>query len=85
MILDLELEQPDSGMVLLCHVHANPAMAMLPAILYSADVYALRSYREELQAVHCAILPMLFSLDDLLRLIETTLASPPPVESPLAA
>lgn len=77
VILDLELEQPDSGITLLRQLRSDPATENLPAILYSAHEYGLMAYRDELRALHCAMLRKPFLPDEMFELIESQLATQP--------
>ena len=73
VLLDLKLEQPDSGLNILQMLRLHRPTYGLPVILCSADRQFLTLKEEELRAHHCDILHKPFNLDDLLSKIESNL------------
>jgi DNA-binding response OmpR family regulator len=77
IILDLKLEQPDSGMNVLQMLRLNRETLHLPVIICSADTPFLMVKAHELRAHRCDILHKPFSLDDLLATIVRNLPKQP--------
>ncbi|MBA3471189.1 MAG: response regulator [Herpetosiphonaceae bacterium] len=73
VILDMRMEQPDSGVVVLQQLRDNPRTAHVPVLVCSADVDTLRSRIEAVQHPHWCILAKPFKLDDLLNTLQTIL------------
>ena len=73
IVLDVSIEQPDSGWTLLELLRLDPATATIPIIVCSADVLQLRSKEQLLKELHCAILEKPFDLETLLSTISTML------------
>ena len=77
VILDLKLEQPDSGLNVLQMLRLNRETLHLPVIVCSADTPFLMVKAHELRAHRCDILHKPFSLDDLLATIVRNLPKQP--------
>ena len=77
VILDLKLEQPDSGLNVLQMLRLNRDTLHLPVIVCSADTPFLMVKAHELRAHRCDILHKPFSLDDLLATILRNLPKQP--------
>jgi DNA-binding response OmpR family regulator len=77
VILDLKLEQPDSGMNVLQMLRLDRETLHLPVIVCSADTPFLMVKAHELRAHRCDILHKPFSLDDLLATIVRNLPKQP--------
>jgi len=73
VLLDIQLEHPDSGWQILQMIRLNPATADIPVIVCSADSPFLREKEQQLQAQHCAILEKPFDLEMLLERVQTML------------
>jgi DNA-binding response OmpR family regulator len=77
VILDLKLEQPDSGLNVLQMLRLNRDTLHLPVIVCSADTPFLIVKAQELRAHRCDILHKPFSIDDLLATIVRNLPKQP--------
>jgi DNA-binding response OmpR family regulator len=71
VILDVRMEQPDSGGEILAQIRASNETSALPVIICSADQVFLREHRGDLERHRALILPKPFDLDDLLGLVRT--------------
>ncbi len=74
VILDMQMEQRDTGMVILQMMRLNPDAKDIPVLICSADGTFLRSKQEQLQLHHCQVLEKPFDIVAMLAIIETTLA-----------
>lgn len=75
ILLDLRLEERDTGWTLLQTFRQAPALRAVPVIVCSADVAFLRANAERLRELGCAVLPKPFDLDTLLGLVAAGLSS----------
>lgn len=73
VILDIRLEKPDSGWVVLDLMRLDPATTKIPVIICSGDVVFLRAKQEQLRAKDCFILEKPFDLDQLLAMTRAAL------------
>jgi DNA-binding response OmpR family regulator len=73
-ILDLRLDHPEGGWVLLNVLRRDPATAHLPIIVCSGDLLFLDAIVDQLPERRCAILEKPFDLADLLLQIERLLS-----------
>ena len=78
VILDIRMEQPDSGWLVLEMLRLDPATGDIPVIVCSADSHQLRDKNEMLRAQNCETLEKPFDLDALLVLVRR-LVGPPEV------
>ena len=78
VILDLCMEQLDSGLRLLQRLRDEPATRQLPVLMCSAAPGALMQYEAYLQEQGCDILSKPFDVDDFLAKIATALGPRPP-------
>ncbi|MBA3945182.1 MAG: response regulator [Herpetosiphonaceae bacterium] len=69
LILDLRLEQANSGWALLQRVRADTTSRQLPIIVCSADGGFLNDQAELLQRMNCAHIEKPFDVDTLLTMI----------------
>ncbi len=76
IILDIRLEQPDSGWMVLEMVRLDPRTVHIPVIVCSADSVQLQTKREMLREQRCEILEKPFDLDALLQLIARLIGPP---------
>jgi DNA-binding response OmpR family regulator len=67
IILDIHMEMPEAGWMLLELLTLHPDLSTIPVIVCSADVVALRAKVENLRAHGCDALEKPFDLDDLLE------------------
>lgn len=74
VILDIRLETPDSGWVVLDLMRLDPSTVKIPVIVCSGDVVFLRAKEEQLRAKDCFVLEKPFDLDQLLTMTQTALA-----------
>lgn len=80
LVLDVVMEERESGWELARAIRANPTTTALPVIVCSADAHFLREHRDDLRALHCEVLPKPFDLDDLLERIAARVGAPSPVQ-----
>ena len=76
VILDIRLEHPDAGWVVLDLLRLDPETADLPVIVASGDLRFLREKEERLRAQRCQVLPEPFSLEELLSKIQEVIGPP---------
>src|SRR5262245_34393412 len=76
VILDMQMEQRDSGLVALQALRLDPNTEKIPAIICSADGLFLREKEQQLRAHNCGILEKPFMLDELLSIIGTMIPNP---------
>src|SRR4051812_37712197 len=69
VILDMQMEQPDSGLVVLELIRLDPTTEHIPVIKCSADQQFLRAKEDQLRAHRCDVLEKPYSLSELLTLI----------------
>jgi DNA-binding NtrC family response regulator len=70
VILDIRLEHPEQGMVVLDLIQLDPATMHIPVIICSADIHFLRQKEAWLTKKGCFILEKPFNLDDLLAIVK---------------
>ncbi len=75
VILDMQMEQVDAGMVALQMMRLNPDMKDIPVLICSADGAFLRSKQEQLQLHRCQVLEKPFDILEVLTIIERMLAA----------
>lgn len=73
VILDIQLEQPEAGWVLLNDLRQNPATAAIPVLVCTADGRFVSQRAAEVRALGAELVPVPFDLDDLLARIEAAL------------
>jgi two-component system sensor histidine kinase ChiS len=74
VILDLQMEHAESGLLVLDALRHNQATQHIPAIIYSANHLFLRQQRAELQQHNCEILEKPFNLFQLIEMVERLVA-----------
>jgi CheY-like chemotaxis protein len=75
LVLDIRLEQPEGGWVVLKALRADPRTRRLPVIVCSADQPFLRRRAAELEAYGCAVLEKPFQISRLYALVAMMLGS----------
>jgi two-component system, NtrC family, nitrogen regulation response regulator NtrX len=78
IILDVWLEQPDSGWRLLDELHQDPRTHHIPVVVYSAHAYMLSTMATWLGEPHYAFVDKPFQAEDLLARIGAALGNAPP-------
>jgi DNA-binding response OmpR family regulator len=73
LILDLHIERPFAGWMLLQQLRTDPATASIPAVLATSDGDFVRREREAVRAHRAEVLEKPFAPDALLALVEATL------------
>ncbi len=76
IILDIRMEHPDSGWLVLELLRLDPATADLPVIVCSADTLALKAKDEMLRRQGCEVLEKPFDLDMLLSMVDEKIGPP---------
>jgi two-component system NtrC family sensor kinase len=76
IILDIRLEKPDSGWMVLEMVRLDPTTKKIPVIVCSADTIQLQTKQEMLRAQGCEMLEKPFDLDALLKLVDQLIGPP---------
>lgn len=76
VILDLRLEHPDAGWMILQALTLDPHTAMIPVIVCSADVRLLREKEQWLLQRGCMVQEKPFALNDILDKIAAALTMP---------
>ena len=74
VIMDLLLDGGQTGLSLLKQLRKQPHTKDIPAIMCSCATACLNAIREELQALHCAILEKPFNIDDLIAGVQAALS-----------
>lgn len=75
VILDIRMERPDTGWMVLELLRLDPATTAIPVILCSADTQRMREKVDYLRAQNCDVLEKPFVLDDLLRKVHAFIGS----------
>jgi CheY-like chemotaxis protein len=75
-ILDLQMEQRDTGMVVLQQLRLKPQTVDIPVMLCSADARFLHEQSQRVQLHRCVVVEKPFNIFDLLFKISTLLHSP---------
>jgi DNA-binding response OmpR family regulator len=73
--LDMTLEHPDAGWLVLQLLKLDPATVGTPVIICSADVALLRERYDKIRALGCYIVEKPFDLDILLDTVRQALVS----------
>jgi CheY-like chemotaxis protein len=76
VVLDIRMEHPDSGLIVLEMLRMDPKTEEIPVIVCSADLPFLRSQVERLRSLHCEVQEKPFRLDDLLDKIAAFIGRP---------
>jgi CheY-like chemotaxis protein len=76
VVLDIRMEHPDSGLIVLEMLRMDPKTEEIPVIVCSADLPFLRSQAEHLRSLHCEVQEKPFRLDDLLDKIAAFIGRP---------
>jgi CheY-like chemotaxis protein len=76
--LDIRMEAPDAGLVILEMMRLDRGTAHIPVIVCSADLAFLRMQLERLHALNCAVLENPFSIDGLLAMLAHFIGPPLP-------
>lgn len=75
VILDMTLEHPDSGWLVLQMLKLDPETTKTPVIVCSADVLLLREREEQIVAMGCYVVEKPFNLETLLSTLSEALAA----------
>jgi DNA-binding NtrC family response regulator len=75
IILDLWLEQPDSGEAVLAALEKHPATRRIPVIVCSAHAPGVHRLEEQLRAKGYRVVDKPFNPDDLVRCVRCSLES----------
>jgi CheY-like chemotaxis protein len=75
VILDLQMEHPEAGWLILEQLRQDPLTMQIPAILYSGAVEVWRARRDALRARRSETLAKPFSPADLLSKIQVALGT----------
>ncbi|MFL5801737.1 MAG: response regulator transcription factor [Roseiflexaceae bacterium] len=73
VIIDLQMEHREAGLLVLQKLRADPAIADIPAIICSADGRGLREKAAAIHGLNGDVLEKPFNLDQLLAKIRTLL------------
>ena len=73
LVLDLRMELPDSGLIVLEAIRKDALLGDLPVIVCSAEGPGLMRHSDRLENDGCAVLPKPFGPDELLGKIEQAL------------
>jgi DNA-binding response OmpR family regulator len=73
ILLDMWLEHPQAGKVLLAMLHRAPATKHIPVILCTTDVRFFRERADVLRNQHCDVILLPVALDELLAAMNTLL------------
>ncbi len=75
IILDLRMEAPDAGLLLLREIRERQETATIPVIVCSADMHVLHTTADELVRLHCAVVEKPFNIDTLLDAVTAQIKS----------
>lgn len=75
VILDMTLEHPDAGWLVLQLLKLDPETARTPVIVCSAEVRLLRERRQQIEEMGCYVVEKPFDLDVLLSAVHQALAT----------
>jgi CheY-like chemotaxis protein len=78
VILDVQMEQYDSGLRVLKKLRSNPATEQMPVILYTANSILLHQREHEVRAYHADMLEKPFLIEQVLAKVRDMLSPPPP-------
>jgi CheY-like chemotaxis protein len=73
VLLDMRLEHPEGGWMVLDLLRLDPQTANIPVIVCSADARFLRAKAEQLREEGCCVLEKPFAIDTLLSIIDDAL------------
>lgn len=76
IILDIRMEHPESGWQLLEVLRLDPATVGIPAIVCSADAWALREKAAHLRELRADVLEKPFNLDELIVKVRAGIGDP---------
>ncbi len=76
VILDIRMEHPDTGWMVLELMRLNPKTAHIPVIICSADTSRIRAKEAYLREKGCDVLEKPFLLEDLLAKVRACIGSP---------
>ena len=76
VILDIRMEHPDSGWMVLELLRLDPGTSHVPVIVCSADTLALQAKEDLLRGQGCDILEKPFDLDTLLSMVDEKIGPP---------
>jgi len=76
LILDIRMERPDTGWMVLELIRLDPTTTNIPVIICSADAVFLREKAELLRKHGCDILEKPFELRDLLEKVQAAIGLP---------
>ena len=71
VVLDIRMEHPDTGWMVLETMRLDPETAHIPVIICSADTQRIREKEVYLREKGCAVLEKPFLLEDLLEKVRT--------------
>jgi DNA-binding response OmpR family regulator len=77
LILDITLEHPDIGWLVLNKVKLDPATAGMPVIICSAAISAIRANQDRLKSLGCFVVEKPFNIDELLAVTARALHEGP--------
>lgn len=69
VVLDIRMENPDAGWVVLDLMRLDPVTTYIPVVICSADTQFLQAKATQLQEKGCCVLEKPFRLDDLLNIV----------------
>lgn len=76
VILDIRMERPDTGWMVLELLRLDPTTAHIPVIICSADTEQIRAKEAYLRDKRCDILEKPFLLEDLLAKVHAAIGPP---------
>jgi CheY-like chemotaxis protein len=76
VVLDVRMERPDTGWMVLELMRLDPGTATIPVIICSADTERIRAKETYLREKGCAILEKPFLLEDLLVKVRSFIGPP---------
>jgi two-component system sensor histidine kinase ChiS len=76
VILDIRMEHPDTGWMVLELMRLDPATARIPVIICSADTERIRAKEVYLREKACDVLEKPFLLEDLLVKVRAAISPP---------
>lgn len=76
IVLDMQMEQRDTGLQVLELVRLDPKTMEIPVLMCSADGQFLREKEKQLRAHNCDILEKPYNLNEILNKVKILLGSP---------
>lgn len=76
IILDIRLDSPETGWLVLELLKLDPTLTKKPIIICSADIISIQERRDYLKSKGCEVLVKPFDLDDLLTLLRQLVGEP---------